>query len=375
MIRHLYVHVPFCLRRCSYCDFAVQAVSSAPTDAWLDAIGRELAHIHSEHVDLAGSALDTIYVGGGTPSLIGGAGMRGLRERIENMFRRDDGAEWTAEANPETLTEDVASDWRQAGVNRISLGVQTFDEDVLRWMGRMHGAAGPARAVKAARSAGFDNLSLDLIFGLPARFDRDWKGDLERIIDLEPEHVSLYGLTAEKATPLGRWVAEAKETLAGEEQYVAEYLLAVEMLTAAGFEHYEVSNFGLPGRASRHNQAYWVGVPYLGLGPGAHSFLPPARHWNVRDWRDYAARLNAGQSAREGAEVVEADTAGLERAWLGLRTSMGLQVATLSEPQLARLGEWQQHGLAMVAEGTVRLTAHGWLLLDRLVVELVSSAG
>ena len=374
MIRHLYVHVPFCLRRCSYCDFAVQAVNEAPTDAWLKAIAREIDAAIAVTPDIRGSVLDTIYIGGGTPSLVGGAGIDGLRAVLERSFTWSDDVEWTAEANPETLTVDVARAWRARGVNRLSLGAQTFNEDALRWMGRMHGVDGPARAVAAARAAGFDNISVDLIFGLPARFERDWRADLERALDLQPEHISLYGLTAEKGTPLGRWVTEGREALADEEQYVAEYLLAVELLTAAGFEHYEVSNFARPGRASRHNQAYWREVPYLGLGPGAHSFLPPVRRWNVRDWNEYATRLNEGRAPWDGEEIVEKDTAGLEHAWLGLRTDAGLACEYLSQAQKQKLAQWQEAGLANVADGVVRLTAQGWLLLDRLVVELEATA-
>jgi oxygen-independent coproporphyrinogen-3 oxidase len=370
MMRHLYVHVPFCLRRCSYCDFAVQTVNSAPTDAWLQAIAREIVLVAADQGWGAPLPLDTLYVGGGTPSLIGGAGVSGLREVLAGTFTWHSDIEWTAEANPETFTADVAREWANSGVNRISLGAQTFDANVLRWMGRMHGSGGPARAVAAARAASLENVSIDLIFGLPGRFKRDWGADLERAIDLGPEHVSLYGLTAEKGTPLGRWVSEGREELAGEDQYVEEYLLAVEKLGSAGFEHYEVSNFARPGYRSRHNHAYWEGVSYLGLGPGAHSFLPPRRQWNVRDWSEYAARLSRGESPREGEELVAADTAALERAWLGLRTHAGLPLAELTPARQARLAEWQDAGLAAITADTVRLTTHGWLVLDRLVVEL-----
>lgn len=374
MMRHLYVHVPFCLRRCSYCDFAVQAVATAPVDAWLDAIGRELDQLAVEQRWLSTLPLATVYVGGGTPSLIGGSAMAALRERLERVFTWDAAAEWTAEANPETFTTDVAQEWAMAGVNRISLGAQTFDENVLRWMGRTHGSTGAAAAVATARAAGIRNVNIDLIFGLPERFNRDWRADLDRVIELGPEHVSLYGLTAEKGTPLGRWVMEGREALASEDRYVDEYLLAVEKLTVAGFEHYEVSNFARPGCWSRHNHAYWEGVPYVGLGPGAHSFLPPVRRWNVRDWSEYAVRLGRGESAVEAEERLGREIAGLEQAWLGLRTRAGLALSQLTPGKQARLVEWQKAGLAAVEAGTVRLTAAGWLVLDRLVVELEATA-
>jgi oxygen-independent coproporphyrinogen-3 oxidase len=373
MIRHLYVHVPFCLRRCSYCDFAVQAVNVAPVSAWLYAVEREIELACAETPELRGSTLDTLYVGGGTPSLVGGAGIAGLRDVVSKTFSLDPAIEFTCEANPETLTAEVASEWRAAGVNRLSLGTQTFNEDALRWMGRVHGPEGPARALRAAREAGIGNISIDLIFGLPARFNRDWGADLDRVLELGTEHVSLYGLTAEKATPLGKWVAEGRETLADEEQYVAEYMLAVEKLGGAGFEHYEVSNFAKPGLASRHNQAYWRDKAYLGLGPGAHSYLPPKRRWNVRDWHEYQQRLQNGKAPWEGEEIVAGDAASLERSWLGLRTNDGLSLEFLSAAQQARLAGWSQEGLATVSDGTARLTAQGWLLLDKLVVELEST--
>jgi oxygen-independent coproporphyrinogen-3 oxidase len=224
----------------------------------------------------------------------------------------------------------------------------------------------------AARSAGLENVSIDLIFGLPDRLGRDWQDDLDRALALEPDHISLYGLTAETATPLGRWVAEGRESLADEETYRAEYLSAAELLRRAGFVHYEVSNFARPGRESRHNRAYWDGVPYLGLGPGAHSFLPPRRFWNTRDWAAYRDRVLAGGSAVDGEELVGGEAATLERIWLGLRVSSGLDGLTAGQLGVAQ--RWERSGWAEVSGGRVRLTPAGWLLLDQLVVELDGAA-
>ncbi|HSJ14030.1 MAG TPA: radical SAM family heme chaperone HemW [Longimicrobiales bacterium] len=370
---HLYLHVPFCARRCCYCDFAVTATPAAPVDAWLDAIAAELAL----HARAAGWPLPlrpaTVYCGGGTPSLLGPDAMARLRQRLEPLATWDAGAEWTCEANPESFTAELAQGWAEAGVNRISLGAQTFHEPALRWMGRLHGPDGPARAIAAARGAGLDNVSLDLIFGLPARLGRDWSRDLGRALALEPAHISLYGLTAESATPLGRWVAEGRERMADEDAYAAEYLAAATRLVAAGYDHYEVSNFARPGRASRHNRAYWDGSAYLGLGPGAHSFLPPRRSWNVRDWADYRRRIEERVSAVEGGEEVTGEAALLERIWLGLRQEQGLRAVDLNEAGRRRAAGWAARGWAEV-DGAVRLTAEGWLLLDRLAVELADDA-
>ena len=369
---HLYVHVPFCVRRCSYCDFAVTALKDPPVPVWLDCVARELSLHSSAGSGRADDVLRTLYVGGGTPSLLGTGALAELTERVRGVLVLEPGLEFTAEANPESFSAELASDWRRAGVNRISLGAQTFHPPALAWMGRLHGEEGPGRAMAAARWAGFDNVSLDLIFGLPERLGRDWSADLERALALEPDHISLYGLTAESATPLGRWVAEGRERLADEEKYRSEYLYAADRLTAAGFVHYEVSNFALPGRESRHNRAYWSGVPYLGLGPGAHSFVAPRRFWNTRDWAAYRDRILSGGSAVDGEECVEAESATLERLWLGLRVADGLGDLTDRQGQVAE--RWRRRGWAEVVAGRVRLTPEGWLLLDRLVVELDAAA-
>lgn len=319
--------------------------------------------------------LRTIYVGGGTPSLLGVGAMAELRRRLEKYFSWGDDLEWTVEANPESFDPEMAREWRAAGVNRVSLGAQTFHEGALRWMGRLHGPDGPVRAVEAARAAGLDNYSIDLIFGLPARLGRDWSDDLERALALEPSHLSLYGLTAEPATPLGRWVGEGRERLADEESYEREYLEAVSRLTEAGFLHYEVSNFARPGRESRHNRAYWEGAPYLGIGPSAHSFLPPRRRWNLRDWEAYRRAVAAGESPIAEEEVVTGAAARLERVWLGLRAVGGVPRAGWSREQERLAQSWADAGWAYLTPSALRLTPEGWLLLDRLAVEFDAAAG
>lgn len=371
---HLYLHVPFCARRCAYCDFAVDARRDPPVDAWLEAVTGELAGLAAAEGWSGPLELATVYVGGGTPSLLGTGAMAALRERLAPLARWDAAAEWTAEANPESFTPALARAWRGAGVNRVSLGVQTFHAPSLRWMGRLHGPEGPARAMDAARAAGLDNVGVDLIFGLPRHLDRDWARDLELALALAPEHVSLYGLTAEPATPLGRWVAEGRVTMTDEDRYAEEYRLAGLRLPAAGFEHYEVSNFALPGRASRHNAAYWSGVAYLGLGPGAHSYVAPRRWWNVRDWEAYRCRVARGEAPREEQEEVEGRAAELERLWLGLRTARGLPGTELTARQHAAAARWAGTGLSVVEDGRIRLTPAGWLLLDRIALDLHDAA-
>ena len=373
--RSLYIHVPFCLRRCAYCDFAVHATREPPVEAWLDAVIGELRLQIEARGWSTPLQMDTIYLGGGTPSLIGAEGMRRLIDRLGAFLEWDPAQiEFTAEANPESFTAEVARGWREAGVNRLSFGVQTFHDPALRWMGRLHGPDGARAAVNTARDAGFENFSIDLIFGLPERLGRSWEGDLEEALRLAPAHISLYGLTAESATPLGRWVGEGREVLADDDRYADEYLLANRMLVGDGFEHYEVSNFGRPDRWSRHNFVYWSGAPYAALGPGAHGYDPPHRRWNLRSWEAYQEAVANGLLPLDGEEVVSEEAAALERVWLGLRTRLGIAEGEMEPVQrdLARL--WMGRGWARIDESRLRLTPEGWLLLDRLAVDFSAAA-
>ena len=368
-IRSVYVHAPFCTRRCYYCDFAVK-VASTDCGGWLDALRAEVGALEREGAFVLDDTLDTLYVGGGTPSLLGAPAMDGLSTVIgeERLGHHD--LEWTAEANPESLTRDVATAWRRAGVNRISLGIQSFHAPALKWMGRLHGADGARAAVQVARAVGFTNLSVDLIFGLPGHLERDLERDLDHTLSLDPDHVSLYGLSAESATPLGRAVAEGRETLPSEGRYEEEYLLAVDRLAEAGYEAYEVSNFARPGRASRHNSVYWSGEPYVGLGNGAHSYRHPIRRWNTRDWDAYRTGAEGPGPPVEDQEELGVDEIRLERIWLGLRTKRGISLRGLPSSVRDRTARWAESALAVAQGNVVRLTPKGWLVMDRLTVEL-----
>ena len=337
---------------------------------WLGALTAEIRSLEREGVFVLDDTLDTLYVGGGTPSLLGAQAMEGLLPVIGEERLRNSDLEWTAEANAESFTQEVANGWRSAGVNRMSLGIQSFHAPTLQWMGRLHGADGARSAVRVAREEGFSNLSVDLIFGLPAHLERDWASDLHQALALEPDHVSLYGLTAESATPLGRAVAEGRENLSDEGQYEEEYLLAVDRLAEAGYEAYEVSNFARPGFTSRHNSVYWSGEPYLGLGNGAHSYRHPVRRWNTREWDAYRVGTEGPGPPLEDEEKLDVGKVRLERIWLGLRTTRGISLQDLPSSARNRAARWEKSSLA-VAEGNVlRLTPRGWLVMDRLTVEL-----
>ncbi|MEO8194851.1 MAG: radical SAM family heme chaperone HemW [Gemmatimonadales bacterium] len=361
--RHLYVHVPFCARRCSYCDFSIAVRRSPPVDEYLRALRSEIGSLSLARTP----ELETLYFGGGTPSRLGAHGMAASIDLVRESFSLASGAEVTMEANPEDVTEGAARVWKNSGINRVSLGMQSFDDSVLKWMHRTHTAAQSVEAVEAVRSAGIRNLSVDLIFALPRSLNRSWESDLARAIDLAPEHISLYGLTIESATPLARWQERGAMVPATEDTYAEEFMLADRIATVAGYEHYEVSNFALPGKKSRHNSAYWSGAEYLGIGPSAHSFDGETRRWNVRPYTEWVARLENGRDAIEGSERLTASNRDAEKLYLGLRTSAGLSA---SGSDLERVREWENAGWARVEDDVVHLTSEGWLRLDSLAAGL-----
>lgn len=359
---HIYVHIPFCARRCSYCDFAIAVRREIPNRQYVGAIAAEWQSRAGEWGTAA--AIDTLYFGGGTPSRLDPASLAAIIEAITAEIPMASDAEVTLETNPDDVTREHADAWASTGVNRISLGVQSHNPTVLAWMHRTHSAEQVPAAVHVLRAAGFDNLSTDLIFALPAGLERDWREDLVRTLDLAPTHVSLYGLTVEPHTPLFRWTQRGTAAAPPDERYAEEYLDAHDRLTRAGLEHYEVSNAGRPGCHSRHNSAYWSGADYLGLGPSAHSFHQGRRRWNVREWAEYQARCEAGEPIVAGTELLSAEARSLERRYLRLRTRQGLPIAELAPGTPDR---WCREGWATMEDGQVRLTVEGWLRLDALV--------
>ena len=313
--------------------------------------------------------LTTLYLGGGTPSRLGGRGISEIISLVGDRCTLDPDAEITIEVNPDDVSLEDAASWRAAGVNRISLGIQSFDDSVLRWMHRVHDSAAAFRSFDVLRGAGFDNISVDLIFALPQSLERSWQHDLEAALQLAPEHISLYGLTIEPSTPLARWTERGTVTPSDEERYAEEFLLADSMTGAAGYEHYEVSNFALPGKRSRHNSAYWSGAQYVGAGPSGHSFDGERRSWNVSAYADWTARLARGESVISGSELLTAENRFAEKVYLGLRTRDGFP---LSASHGMSTAQWSEKGWATIDGDVVRLTSEGWLRLDSLAAALTA---
>ncbi len=368
-MQHTYVHVPFCRRRCSYCDFSIAVRRDVPSSEYVAAVRGELAQLRRDG-RFTDEPPQTIYFGGGTPSLLDPDALRTILLDVVSSTSSFDAVEVTIEANPEDVTPDRASAWRRAGVNRISLGAQSFDDKVLEWMHRTHAAAKTVDAVHELRQAGFTNISLDLIFALPAELQRDWERDLDLLLALGPTHVSLYGLTVEERTPLARWISRGAASVAGDDRYAAEYLRAHEKLRAAGYEWYEVSSAALPGAASRHNSCYWARASYAGLGPAAHSFDGHARRWNEPAWEAYRRAVEAGRSAVQHEEVLTGDQQRLEELYLGLRTARGIPMA---QCPAGRVAVWSMQGWVVVRDDRVCCTPEGWLRLDALITDLTGN--
>jgi len=362
---HVYIHVPFCARRCSYCDFAIAVRRVVPSSRFVDAVLQEWAGWQAHPAWADSPRLDTVYLGGGTPSRLDPSAVGDLLAGLAREREIAPDAEITLEANPDDVTPAAAEVWRAAGVNRVSLGVQSFDPAVLTWMHRTHTADQVGTAVEVLRAAGIDDLSLDLIFGLPEALARDWEQDLAAAFALGPDHLSLYGLTVEDHTALGRWTARGEVARVDEERYAAEFLAADDALRRNGFEHYEVSNAARAGRRARHNSAYWRRAPFIGLGPSAHSGLGRERRWNVRDWAAYDRLSGSGEPVMEASEQLNDEAVTLEEIYLGLRTAEGLPAGRLGAEIIEA---WTDAGWAREdTGGRVRLTAEGWLRLDALV--------
>lgn len=339
-------------------------------DTFISALTRELALRVPERQS---EDVHTLYFGGGTPSRLGPDGVARAVNAVRERFALSDDAEVTLEANPEDITVDAVRAWRAAGINRLSIGMQSFNDQVLTWMHRVHDAEMARRAVSSAREGGITDLSLDLIFALPTSLNRDWSSDLDSAIALNVDHISLYGLTIEPQTPLGRWQARGDVEESPEESYEAEFLLAHERLSASGYAHYEVSNFAREGHRARHNSAYWHHLPYLGVGPSAHGYDGVSRRWNLAAYPAWESALVGHADPISGSEELTHENRIAEAVYLGLRTSDGLE---LSRDEAERLKAWFTAGwLEWIESGDVgraRCTPNGWLRLDRLAADLTS---
>ena len=362
----VYLHIPFCRQRCSYCSFNTGPYRPAAMDRFHSAL--------LDEIDLVGEAawagdvtIGTVFFGGGTPSLLEPIELETILDRLRKRFALDPGAEVTVECNPESLTRAKAEGYRLAGVNRLSLGVQSLDDDLLVRLGRLHSSDDARRAFDAARSAGVDNVSLDLMYGLPGQDVARWESTVREVLAWRPEHLSAYALTLDEGS---RWAGEGVAGLPGEETVTAQYWALARMAREAGYEHYEISNYARRGFRSRHNQVYWRAEEYLAFGPGACGFLGDVRYGNVKPVERYCAALEAGGLPLGTHEVLTPAQRKAEKVILGLRLSDGVPLAWLEDAR-PLVETWASLGLLEVAGDRCRLTEAGFLLSDSLFVHLL----
>ena len=370
----LYLHIPFCRQKCVYCDFYSLAGNEARMDEYVEAL---CAHLVQAAPSAAAHTVDTVYFGGGTPSYLGAPRLIRILSTVFQHYSVSADAEITLEANPDSAGDpEILKSLRQAGFNRISLGMQSACAEELKEIGRIHTPEQVGIAVSAARSAGFDNLSLDLIYGLPRQALARWKENLAAAVALNPEHLSCYGLKVEEGTPL--FARRETAELPGDEAQADMYLHTVEFLAAHGYPQYEISNFSRPGRQSRHNLKYWILGEYLGFGPGAHSDFGGVRFAYDRNLSAYLKGVLSGSPAYSEREEIPASQRDAEWLMLNLRTVRGLDPAEFEsrfhrsfDPFLPFLTQCQQAGYAALEEGRWHLTAEGFLLSNQIIGELL----
>jgi oxygen-independent coproporphyrinogen-3 oxidase len=371
----LYIHIPYCVRKCLYCGFYSTPYSPRKADDFIAALKIEA---EQSRENIINGCMGSIYIGGGTPTVLSHEQLGQVIAAMRRYFSFDDDAEFTVEANPNTLSSGYLSFLLEQGVNRLSLGIQSFSDKALSVLGRLHNAREATDAFKRARISGFKNIGIDLIFGIPGQNATEWQKTIDAAIALRPEHISAYNLSLDEGSQFMR-LAQTGEIVLPEDEIVAEmYEHAVQSLSRAGYCRYEISNFALSGFACMHNLNYWERGEYLGLGPGASSFLAGTRHDNIADCDEYARRLCNGLPARQFEEIVRADLAATEMLMLGLRTVQGVDLlrfrreygTDLLNHLREMIGSLDAAGLILMTDERLRLTDRGFLLSDEALKRL-----
>lgn len=362
----LYLHIPFCHTRCHYCDFNTYAGILPLREPYVRALLKEIALVGEEARQSGGEPrrARTIFFGGGTPSLLSVEQVTRLLETCRRAFLLDEDAEISLEANPGTLNGEQLKGLRAAGVNRLSMGAQSLDAELLKTLGRIHSPEEIVQAVQFARQAGFSSINLDFMFGLPGQTMRHWQKTLDQALKLRPEHLSLYSLIIEEGTPFYTWTHEGRITPGDEDLCADMYEYAEQRLRDEGYEQYEISNWSLPGHQCQHNLTYWRNLPYLGMGAGAHSCFAGRRFSDVLDPQDYIRRLNNGEwPIAESAEVARLQEMS-ETAFLALRTVQGLHLPAFEQRFGESFGHFVGERLRTVEEAGLLVHEQDWLRLS-----------
>jgi oxygen-independent coproporphyrinogen-3 oxidase len=363
----LYLHIPFCHTRCHYCDFNTYAGILPLREPYVKALLTEieLAGKSAQLADGMPRRSRTIFFGGGTPSMLSVPQIKRLLDACFKAFMVDKDAEITLEANPGTLSQEQLVGLRAAGINRLSMGAQSFDADLLKTLGRIHSPEEITQAVHYARAAGFTSINLDFMFGLPNQTLEHWRDTLKRALDLHPDHFSLYSLIIEEGTPFHTWAAEGNITPGDQDLCADMYEYADELLQKAGYVNYEISNWSLPGEHSRHNLTYWQNLPYIGMGAGAYSSLGNRRFSNERDPLAYIKQLKTRHIPEVESEVIEHEQAMAETAFLALRTAIGLHLPTFEQRFAQPFAQFVGNRLRIVEEAGLLEYENGWLRLSQ----------
>jgi len=367
----IYVHVPFCARRCGYCDFNTYVLGAGGLTprGWIDALHAELDW-HARR--LAGfGPVDTVFFGGGTPTLLGDGLLSEVLDAIRQVCGLTSGAEVTVEANPETVSQPLLEGLLTSGVNRLSLGMQSSDENVLTTLDRLHTPGQATLCVEEAHQAGFTDVSVDLIYGTPGESLESWRSSLLAALAVAPEHVSCYALIVEPGTPLARRIGRGELPVPDDDLMADEYLMADDLLTEAGLGWYELSNWARRGHECRHNLGYWRSDDWIGVGPGAHSHVGQRRWWDHKSPAKWAATVAHGSSPEAGHEIVDDDIAHEERILLELRLAAGLPLDILTPTEYARVPALVGDGLLAQIGDRIVLTRQGRLLADKVTRDLL----
>ncbi len=371
----IYIHIPFCASRCIYCGFYSTAGMLSVQDEYVDAVLEEYAlrkdYLTGASKSTGGMTYETAYIGGGTPSLLSHRNLL----RLGEMLVKDKALhEFTVECNPDDVTPGLALTLARMGVDRVSMGAQTFSDSRLAWLHRRHHARQIPTAIETLRNAGIDNISLDLMFGFPDETLSEWCDDIQHALRMQVEHISAYSLMYEEGTALYSMLQRGEVDDLPEVDCAAMYYTLVDMLTHAGYEHYEISNFALPGHRSKHNSQYWDGTPYLGLGAGAHSYDGRSRQWNVADLQGYIRSINAGRVPCEREEL-DGITRYNDMITTALRTKEGLSMRRLTNDERAYiLREAEgciQAGTLQITDDRIRLTRRGLYISDDVMSQLI----
>lgn len=363
----LYLHIPFCHTRCYYCDFNTYAGMLPVREPYVRALLTEieLAGKMAQLADNTPRRSRTIFFGGGTPSLLSVQQMQRLLQACSSAFAVDADAEITLEANPGTLTQEQLVGLREAGINRLSMGAQSFDAGLLKSLGRIHTPDEITQAVTYARAAGFTSINLDFMFGLPQQTMQQWRETLQQALELRPEHFSLYSLIIEEGTPFYDWTHEGRITPGDEDLCADMYEIADELLQQAGYINYEISNWALPGHHSRHNLTYWQNLPYIGMGAGAYSYFGNRRFSNERDPLTYNKILKTRHIPEVESELIEREEEMSETAFLALRTALGLHLPTFEKRFSLPFAQFVGNRLRIVEEAGLLEHEDGWLRLSK----------